>query len=145
MKIVKIIKHYQYDIKTKSWFTNFQPENYKRPIKLLFDLVDKNSNKKILQKGEKLNFIIAKKLQEKGLQSILISNDQIIGKYISNTIKDKNGEDLITAGFDITEEKLTNIINTEVKCLDVVNIDPINKGPYLLETLKVDNIYYHLK
>ena len=37
-----------------------------------------------------------------------------------------------------SEEKLANIINTEVKSLDIVNIDPINKGPYLLETLKVD-------
>ena len=122
----------------KMWITDFNPENYKRPIKLSYDLIDSKNNKKILSKGEKLNFIIAKKLQEKGLQSILISNDQIIGKYISNTIKDKNGEDLITAGFDITEEKLANIINTEVKSLDIVNIDLINKGPYLLETLKVD-------
>ncbi len=122
----------------KMWITNFNPENYKRPIKLSHDLVDSKNNKKILLKGEKLNFIIAKKLQEKGLQSILISNDQLVGKYISNTIKDKNGEDIIKAGFDITEEILASLINTDVKTLDIVNIDPINKGPYLLETLKID-------
>jgi len=127
-----------YNSANKMWITNFNPENYKRPIKLSHDLVDSKNNKKILLKGEKLNFIIAKKLQEKGLQSILISNDQLVGKYISNTIKDKNGEDIIKAGFDITEEILASLINTDVKTLDIVNIDPINKGPYLLETLKVD-------
>ena len=37
---------YEYDIKTKSWFTNFQPENYKRPIKLLFDLLKEKIIKK---------------------------------------------------------------------------------------------------
>ncbi len=128
---------YTFNPENKMWITDFNPENYKRPIKLSYDLINSKNNNKILSKGEKLNLIIAKKLQEKGLQSILISNDQIVGKYISNTIK-KDGEDLIKAGFDITEENLENIINMGVKNLDIVNIDPINKGPYLLETLKID-------
>jgi len=122
----------------KMWVTNFNPENYKRPIKLSHDLIDSKSNKKVLPKGEKLNLIIAKKLQEKGLKSILISNDQIIGKYIANDIKEKSGEILIGAGFDVTEEQLEKIISQGEKNLDFVNIDPINKGPYLLETLKID-------
>ena len=45
---------------------------------------------------------------------------------------------LIGAGFDITEEQLEKIINQGEKTLSIVNIDPINKGPYILETLKVD-------
>ena len=43
---------------------------------------------------------------KKGLKSILLSDDQIIGKYIAKDIKDKSGEILIGAGFDITEEKI---------------------------------------
>ena len=53
-------------------------ENFRRPIKLSSDLIDAKNAKKVLPKNEKLNFIIAKKLQEKGLKSILISKDQII-------------------------------------------------------------------
>ena len=41
---------YEYDLKTKSWFTNFQPENYKRPIKFYLILIDKKNNKKFLTK-----------------------------------------------------------------------------------------------
>ena len=122
----------------KSWITNFNLENYKRPIKLSYDLIDADSGKKILSKGEKLNVVIAKKLQEKGLKSISISNKEIVGKYLAKDIKDKNGEILIRAGFDITEEQLEKIINQEEKILHIVNIDPINKGPYILETLKID-------
>ena len=55
------------------WETDFEPENYRRPIKLSYDLIDSKNNKKVLTKGEKLNFIIATKLKEKGLKSILIS------------------------------------------------------------------------
>ena len=96
------------------------------------------NQKKILSKGEKLNIVISKKLHEKGLKSISISNEEIIGKYIAKDMKDKNGEILVGAGFDITEEQLKKIINQEEKTIQIVNIDPINKGPYILETLKID-------
>ena len=72
---------YSYNAETKSWVTDFNLENYKRPLKLSYDLIDAKNNKKILSKGEKLNIVIAKKLNEKGLKSITVSNDQIIGKY----------------------------------------------------------------
>ena len=129
---------YTFNSVSKMWTTDFNPENYKRPIKLSYDLIDSKNNKKILPKGEKLNLIIAKKLHEKGLSSILSSTSEIIGKYIATDIKDKNGELLIGAGFDLTEEQLDKIVEQGEKYLNIVNIDPINKGPYLLETLKID-------
>ncbi|MDB9706084.1 DNA-directed RNA polymerase subunit beta, partial [Pelagibacteraceae bacterium] len=132
------INKYNYNSESKMWITNFDPENYKRPIKLPYDLIDSKNKKKILSKGEKLNLIIAKKLQEKGLNSILTSNEEIVGKYSANDIKDKSGEVLLGTGFDITEENLEQIISQGEKTLNIVNIDPINKGPYLLETIKVD-------
>ena len=129
---------YSYNDVNKSWTTEFNPEDYKRPIKLSYDLVDSKNNKKILSKGEKLNLIIAKKLQEKGLKNISVSNDQIVGKYVAKDLKNKSGEIIVGSGFDITEEQLEKVINQEHKELSLVNIDPINKGPYILETLKVD-------
>ena len=129
---------YKFNSDNKMWIADFNPEDYKRPIKLSYDLLDAKNNKKILSTGEKLNIIIAKKLQEKGLKSILISKEEIIGKYVGSDIKDKSGEIIIAAGYDITEEQLEQIISQGEKSIEIVNIDPINKGPYLLETLKVD-------
>jgi len=129
---------FTYDTGSKMWSTKFIPENYKRPVKLPYDLVDAKSNKKFLDKGEKLNLIIANKLKEKGLTNILISNNEIIGKYIAHDVKEKSGEYIVKSGFDINEEILEKIIFNETYSLKLVNIDPINKGPYLLETLKVE-------
>jgi DNA-directed RNA polymerase subunit beta len=129
---------YSYDSTQKMWISNFNEESYKRPIKLPYDLIDAKNNKKILSKGEKLNFIIAKKLKEKGLSKIHVSNSEIVGKYISQDIKTKNNEIIISAGHDVTEENLEKIISEGVKNLKFVNIDLINKGPYILETLKID-------
>jgi DNA-directed RNA polymerase subunit beta len=129
---------FNYDLEKQKWSTKFIPENYKRPVKLPYDLIDAKTNKKFLDKGEKLNLIIANKLKEKGLGNILISNNEIIGKYIARDIKEKNGEYIIRSGYDITEELLEKIILNQSHSLKIVNIDPINKGPYLLETLKVE-------
>ena len=66
-------------------------------------------------------------------------NHQIIGKYVANNVKSKNDEMLFNAGFDITEEQLDKfLINEGEKSINLVNIDPINKGPYILESLKID-------
>jgi len=130
---------FTYDKVSKMWSTKFIPENYKRPVKLSYDLIDAKSKKKFLDKGEKLNLVIANKLKERGLGNILISNTEIIGKYIAHDIKEKKGEEfIIKSSFDITEEILEKIILNETYSLKLVNIDPINKGPYLLETLKVE-------
>ena len=132
--------NFNYNNEHKSWSTEFNPENYKRPIKLSYDLIDSKNKKKILSKGEKLNIVIARKLAEKGLKSISVSNDEIVGKYIGKDVKSKNGDILVGAGFDITEEQLQKAINEQINSLNIVNIDPINKGPYMLETLKIDKI-----
>ncbi len=129
---------FDFDAQNKMWSTNFDPNNYKRPIKLSYDLVDSKNKKKVLGKGEKLNFIIAKKLAEKGLKNILVSNNELIGKYVADEIKDSEGKIILESGNDINDEILEKIISLDLKSLRIVNIDPINKGPYLLETLKID-------
>ena len=129
---------YTYEKESKNWIVDFDLDNYKRPLKLSFDLIDAKNNKKILGKGEKLNQVIAKRLKEKGLAAIAVPSEQIVGKYIGKDIKDKNGELIVRAGFDITEEQLEKVISQEEKEINIVNIDPINKGPYILESLKID-------
>ena len=80
------------------WSSSFNPDDYKRPIKLSHDLIDAKNKKKVLQKGEKLNIIIARKLQEKNLKEILISNSELEGKYVKKDIKDKEGSVIIESG-----------------------------------------------
>jgi len=131
---------FQYNAKSKMWSTKFKPENYKRPMKLSYDLVDANTNKKHLSKGDKLNFVIAQKLKEKNLNNILVSNSEIVGQYVATDVKskDSSAEILIRSGFSLTEEILEKILTEEITSLSLVNIDPINKGPYMLDTLQVD-------
>ena len=138
LKVFYSTSKYNYDEKNNKWITTFNIDNYKRPVKLSFDLVDAKNNKKILSKGEKLNFIIAKKLEEKNLKEICVSNEELIGKYSSKDLIDKNNNIILSSGSDLNSENIDKIKNEKIKSLELVNIDPINKGPYLLETLKID-------
>jgi DNA-directed RNA polymerase subunit beta len=129
---------FTFDKTSNLWSTKFDPQNYKRPIKLSHDLIDSKTKKKVLSKGDKLNFIIATKLKEKNISNVLISKEEIIGKYSAIDLVKKDGQEIIKAGFDITEETMLNIVAEDIHTLKLVNIDPINKGPYLLETLKIE-------
>ena len=131
-------ENYSYDKTTNSWSTSFEPEKYKRPIKLQFDLIDKKNKKKILKKGEKLNIVLAKNLKEKGLNEILVSKDELIGKYTKEDIKDKNGEIILKSGFNLTSEILDKILLSEKYKIELANVDSIIRGPYIFETIKLD-------
>ncbi len=129
---------YTYDKSNNSWSTIFQPEKYKRPVKLQFDLINKNNNKKFLKKGEKLNFILAKSLKDKGLKEIIVSPEELIGKYIKEDIKGNNHELILQSGFNITKETLDKILSLEKYKLELANVDTILRGPYIFETIKLD-------
>ena len=53
---------YSFNSDNQMWSTDFNPENYKRPIKLSYDLIDAKNKKKVLSKGERLNIVIKKKV-----------------------------------------------------------------------------------
>ena len=70
--------------------TKFNPENYKSK-NFTEEIIDAKNKKIVIKKGEKINFLKAKKLASDGLKEIYVSNQYLFGKYL---IKDvKIGED----------------------------------------------------
>ena len=67
--------------------------------------------------------------------------NHLVFSLIWTCIRDLIREVIINAGFDITEENLNKIVDQGETSLEIVNIDPINKGPYLLETIKIDKCF----
>ena len=132
-------KNFTYDKSKKKWKTKFDPENYKRPIKLRDDLVNAVNEKIILKKGEKINYIIAKKINEDGLKNILLESDYFVGKYIKNDLLEENSKEVFLKSSSlISQENLENILERNIDTLSIADIDPINKGPYLIDTINID-------
>ena len=132
-------KTFNFDKNTQKWKTKFNPEEYKRPIKLRDDLINYNDGKKILKKGSKINLVIAKKIYKEGLKDILVSIDYFLGKYIKdNLLNTATQEVFLKSGSPIQQVDLDKIIELKINTLTIADVDPINKGPYLIDTLNID-------
>jgi len=132
-------KVFRFDKTKNKWETKFNPDDYKRPIKLRTDLINSKDNKKILKKGSKINFMIAKKLFDEGLKNILFTPDYFLGKYVKNDLSNQTqNEVFLKAASPIEQENLDKILEYNINTLEIADIDPINKGPYLIDTLNID-------
>ena len=132
-------KTFNFNQNTKQWKTKFNPNDYKRPIKLRNDLISSEDGKKILKKGSKVNFVIAQKHYNEGLKNILVSSDYFLGKYIKNDLLIPSTKEIfLKSGSPILQENLDKIIEENISTLTIADVDPINKGSYLIDTLNID-------
>ena len=132
-------KIFTFNKEKAKWNTKFDPNEYKRPVKLRYDLIDAKNEKKLLKKGSKINFIIAKKLFDDGLKNVLFESDYFSGKYIKNNILNPtNNEILLKSGSQLAEENLNDILKYNISTLEIADVDPITKGSYLIDTLNTD-------
>ena len=132
-------KNFSIEKNSNKWKTKFIPEDYKRPIKLRHDLVNSNNGKKVLSKGSKINYVIAKKIHDDGLKNILVTSDYFIGKYTKDDITNLSTQEVfLRSGSEISQEDLDKINELKINSLTIANIDPINKGSYLIDTLNID-------
>jgi len=132
-------KTFIFDSAKGKWKTNFIPEDYKRPLKLRDDLINFSSGKTVLKKGAQINLIIAKKLYSEGLKNILVDNDFFREKYIKNNlVNPSNSEIILKAGGCIDQDTLDEISKQNIKELTIADINPINKGSYIVDTLNLD-------
>ena len=98
-----------------NWQTKFKPEDYKRPIKLRNDLVNAKNEKKVLKKGSKINFVIAKKLFDEGLKSVAYTSDYFIGKYIKNDLSNPVKQEIfLKSGSLIDQENIDKILEYNI-------------------------------
>jgi len=120
------------------WAAKFNPELYKG-IKLAHDLIDAKTGKVVAEAGKKMNVRTAKKFAEDGLKEFLVADEQFTGKYIANDIVNaETGEIYVEAGEEINAAALAKLEVANVKEVSVLDIDHVNVGAYIRNTLIAD-------
>jgi len=118
------------------WKKDFVPENLIGG-KSLFPLVSKG--KVVVEQGKKFTPRLLKQLEEKNLKELEISNEELIGKFISEDIVNiETGEIFAEAGEEITEDLIALFDLEKIKSVPVLVIDNINSSPFLRNTLALD-------
>ncbi len=120
------------------WRVPFDPERTKG-LKATMDLVDADTGEVAIEAGRKLTARSARLLAEKGLKALLAADADLYGQYIAEDLYNpQTGEIYAEAGDEITEKSLAALLETGFTELPILDIDHVNVGPYIRNTLKVD-------
>ncbi|GHA81167.1 DNA-directed RNA polymerase subunit beta [Algimonas arctica] len=126
------------DAKKGGWTRAFDPEEY-RGAKLQRDLVDAATGEVVAPLGRKLTKRGAKKLADDGVKHVLISDFEMSERFVAEDIVNmKTGQIYAEAGDELSEDAMEQINEAGVGELSVLNIDHINVGPYIRNTLAAD-------
>ena len=110
-----------------------------RSGKLHRDLVDARTKKVVLKTDEQMTARLAKKFKEEGLDEILVPFSDLLGRFVSQDLIDRQtGEIYAEAGDEITEQILAQLDTHGFDSIPTLAIDHIYVGPYLRNTLAAD-------
>ncbi len=120
------------------WRVPFNADRFKG-YKAVNDLVDADTGKVVLEAGRKLTVRQARVLSEGGLKALRVADDELIGHYLGeDLVNPKSGEIHAEAGEEITEKLLKSLNEEGYKELPILDIDHVNVGAYIRNTLNVD-------
>ncbi len=135
--------------KKKGWVTKFFPERV-RGTRPTYDLVDAKTGEVICEAGKKVTPRAVKQLIDEGkVANLLVPFDQIVGKFVARDIIDEEtGAIHVEAGDELTLEydkdgtvtggTLQALLDAGITDIPVLDIDGINVGPYIRNTMAVD-------
>ncbi|MEJ1990470.1 MAG: DNA-directed RNA polymerase subunit beta [Maritimibacter sp.] len=135
--------------KNKGWVTKFFPERI-RGTRPTMDLVDAATGEIICEAGKKMTPRAVKKIIEEGkITELLVPFDAIVGRFVSkDIINEETGAIYVEAGDELTWEldkdgevtggSLKELLDAGITDIPVLDIDNINVGPYIRNTMAVD-------
>src|SRR5512132_1153888 len=122
----------------EGWRVPFDANRF-RGYSTINDLIDADTGKVVLEAGKKLTVRAARQLQEKGLKALRMSDEELVGNYLAeDLVNPKTGEIYAEAGEELTEKSLKALNEQGYKELPLLDIDHVNVGAYIRNTLHAD-------
>jgi len=120
------------------WRQPFDAERMKG-LKATVDLYDADTGEVILEAGKKLTARTARQLTERGVKFLRAQDEDVHGQYIATDLySPTTGEIFAEAGDEITAKSLVLLVDAGFGEIPLLDIDHINIGPYMRNTLAVD-------
>ncbi len=139
------------------WVTKFFPERL-RGSKPSFDIVDAKTGEVIAEAGKKITPRTAKKWIDDGtISEILVPFESIVGRFSAvDIIDESNGAIWVEAGDELTWEvdaktgdvtggSLKLLLDQGIEEFETLDIDGVNVGPYLRNTMAADKNFDRAK
>jgi DNA-directed RNA polymerase subunit beta len=128
----------QYQRDGSAWRVPYDA-NRMRGYKAVNDMIDADTGEIVLEAGKKLTARQARQLAEKGLKALRVENEEILTQYLAEDMVDmKTGLIYAEAGQEITDKLLKTLTEGGYDEIPVLDIDHVNTGAYIRNTLSVD-------
>ena len=122
----------------KGWRTEFNPDRW-RGVTLLSPLVNAKTGKTVAEAKTKITPRMAKKLETEGLKEILVSPQDMAGRFSAvDIIDEETGEIWLEAGEELTAAKVETMESKGIGTLATLDIDHVTIGAYIRNTLAAD-------
>jgi DNA-directed RNA polymerase subunit beta len=122
----------------EGWRMPFRPDRL-RGIKPTSDLIDAKTGKVAIEAGRKVTARLAKKLADEGLKELLVSNEDLHGRYLAQDIVNmETGEIYGEAGEELDAKLLAKLKELGLKEIPILDIDHVNVGAFIRNTLAID-------
>jgi DNA-directed RNA polymerase subunit beta len=120
------------------WRVPFDAERLKG-LKASVDYIDAETGEVVIEAGRKITARAARQLVEKGLKYLRASAEDLIGQYVGEDLVNvQTGEIYAEAGVEISDKLMKVVEDAGITELPVLDIDHINIGPYIRNTLAID-------
>ncbi|MEP2702021.1 MAG: DNA-directed RNA polymerase subunit beta [Marinomonas sp.] len=120
------------------WKMPFEPESW-RGQKPAFALVDAKTGEEVFPANQKISPRAANKAAKDGLTTLLLPTEEVFGAYAArDLIDEKTGRIYIEAGDEVSVDNLEILDNAGIDKLELLDIDEVNTGPWIRNTLQVD-------
>jgi DNA-directed RNA polymerase subunit beta len=122
----------------EGWRIPFVADQW-RGAKPAFALIDAKTGEEVFAAGQKISPRAANKAAKDGLATLLLPTEEIFGRFAARDMIDEGtGRIFIEAGDEVSPENLEALDKAGVDSLDLLDIDYVNTGPWMRNTLKVD-------
>ena len=120
------------------WRVPYDAERMKG-VKASVDLIDADTGEVVVEAGKKLTVRTARALAERGVKFLKAQDEDLYGQYLAEDLYDPTtGEIFAEAGEEISAKSLVSLIEQGFDDLPILDIDHVNIGPYIRNTLAVD-------
>ena len=122
----------------KGWTMPYNAERWKG-VKVEIPLINAKDESVAVEAGKKLTARAAKKLAEDGLKDLLLTDEEMVGRYFaSDLVNFDTGEIYAEAGDEVTPEHLEQFEEIGIDAFDTIDADHVNIGAYMRTTLAAD-------
>ena len=122
----------------RGWKLPFIAERM-RGVQPQTDLIDAKNGNVVVEAGEKITARQARELTKKGLKEVLVSGEDLTGRYLAvDIVNMKTGEIYGEAGDELSEELLETLTEAGIKDVPLLDIDHVTVGAFIRNTLNID-------